>query len=54
MSGTTITLELRNGGRVDIKMTTKYRNEFKEGDLVKFKAKEDQLKKSSHEISDFE
>ncbi|UCD66158.1 MAG: hypothetical protein JSW69_00575 [Deltaproteobacteria bacterium] len=54
MGDTTITLKLRNGDLVDIKMKTKYRNEFNEGDLVKYKAKEDQLKKSSHDFSDFQ
>jgi len=46
MTDRTITLRLNSGEKVDVNMRSTYRNEFKKGDQVEYKASAGQIKKS--------
>ena len=47
MTDRTITLRLNSGEKVDVNMRSTYRNEFKKGDQVEYKASAGQIKKSN-------
>jgi len=47
MTDRTITLKLKSGEKVDVNMRSKYRNEFEQGDQVKYKASAGQIKMSN-------
>jgi len=46
MNNNTITLKLKNGENVDVKMQSKYRNDLNEGEQVYYNASKGQIKKS--------
>jgi len=46
MTANTISLELNNGDEVEVKMRSKYRNNFNKGDQVSYSASKGQIKKS--------
>ena len=46
MTDRTITLRLNSGEKIDVNMRSTYRNEFKKGDQVEYKASAGQIKKS--------
>ena len=47
MTDLTITLRLNSGEKTDVNMRSSYRNEFKQGDQVKYKESSGQIKKSN-------
>jgi hypothetical protein len=47
MTDNTITLEIRSGEQVDVKMRSKYRDEFNKGDKVFYNASKKQIKNSN-------
>lgn len=47
MTDRTVTLRLNSGEKVDVNMRSSYRNEFKQGDQVKYKESSGQIKKSN-------
>ncbi|MFC1827777.1 hypothetical protein ACFLZQ_07615 [Thermodesulfobacteriota bacterium] len=47
MTDRTITLQLKNGEKVDVNMRSNYRGEFKKGDTVDYKASAGQIKKKN-------
>jgi len=49
LTDSTVTLQLNNGEKVGVNMRSHYREEFKEGDTVQYKASSGQIKKNTSE-----
>ncbi len=47
MGNNSVTLKLNSGEKADVNMRSRYRDEFKEGDQVLYKASSGQIKKSN-------